>query len=248
MKQDKLYKKALKKHEAEQRLEEAKRAAEEKQTGKPPPKGKAPPPKKGKDPDKPDIEVEQLPVPTTTPYTSLSGLKYVCERPLDEIIEKMLTPQEDESSDDPEEAEDGERENDDSVLSPKAAADPKQSALGKKGSVSSKMEKSAADISPPDGEEENEEDEKKDEEPKFLPNDYLEKAEMTPPKDPYGSDTMHPELLILHAALKKIVEESLTRALQWIMVEKGNYSIKVQAEGKDLQDKSVEELDQNLRK
>ena len=32
------------------------------------------------------------------------------------------------------------------------------------------------------------------------------------------------------------------------MVEKGNYAIKVQAEGKELQDKSVEELDQNLRK
>ena len=32
------------------------------------------------------------------------------------------------------------------------------------------------------------------------------------------------------------------------MVEKGNYASKVQAEAKDLQDKSVEELDQNLRK
>ena len=98
------------------------------------------------------------------------------------------------------------------------------------------MEKaSAADITPAaDNEEENEEDEKKDEEPKFLPNDYLDKAEMSPPKDPYGSDTMHPDLLILHDNLKKIVEESLTRALQWIMVEKGNYSIKVQSEGKDL--------------
>ena len=106
-------------------MEEAKRAAEEAKTGKPAAKGKAPPPKKGKDPDKPDIEVEQLPVPSTTPYTSLSGLKYVCERPLDEIITKMLTPQEDESSDDPEEVEENDKENEETELSPKAKQDPK---------------------------------------------------------------------------------------------------------------------------
>ena len=71
---------------------------------------------------------------------------------------------------------------------------------------------------------------------------------MKPPKDPYGDDTMHPDLLIVSEKLQKIVENSLAKALTWIMVEKGNYAIKVQAEGKELQDKSVEELDQNLRK
>ena len=67
-----------------------------------------------------------------------------------------------------------------------------------------------------------------------MANDYLEKAEMSPPKDPYGADTMHPDLLIIHAQLKEIIENSLLKALRWITVEKGNYSIKVQAEGKDL--------------
>jgi len=38
--------------------------------------------------------------------------------------------------------------------------------------------------------------EKKDETPSFLPNDYLEKAEMQPPQDPYGNNTMHPNLLL----------------------------------------------------
>ena len=64
-----------------------------------------------------------------------------------------------------------------------------------------------------------------------------------PPKDPNGNDTMYPDLLILHEELKTKIENALTKAVQWIMVEKGNYSIKVQTEGKDLQDKSVEELD-----
>ena len=103
MKQEKLYQKALKKHEAEQKAEEAKRQAEEAKTGKPAAKGKQAAPKKGKDPDKPDIEVEQLPVPGTTPYVSESNNKYVRERPIDEIITKLLTPQEDEESDGPEE-------------------------------------------------------------------------------------------------------------------------------------------------
>ena len=99
-----------------------------------------------------------------------------------------------------------------------------------------------------DAEDAKDDEEYREEEPKFVPNDYLEKAEMSPPKDPYGENTMHPDLLIIHEQLKTIIEKSLVKALRWIMVEKGNYAIKVQAEGKDLQDKSVEELDQNLRK
>ena len=99
----------------------------------------------------------------------------------------------------------------------------------------------------PEGEE-GEEEEKKEEEPKFLPNDYLDKAEMLPPKDPYGADTMHPDLIIANEALYKIVEDSLMKTLSWLLSEKINYGAKVQSEIKDLQDKSVEELDVNLRK
>jgi hypothetical protein len=38
------------------------------------------------------------------------------------------------------------------------------------------------------------------------------------------------------------------KTLTWLMAEKQTNQQKVQAEGKDLQDKSVEELDENLRK
>jgi len=79
-------------------------------------------------------------------------------------------------------------------------------------------------------------------------NDYMDKAEMKPPKDPYGNDTMHPDLLIAIDNLHRIVELSLMKTMTWLMAEKINYGHKVPAEIKDLQDKSVEELDQNLRK
>ena len=182
-------------------------------------------------------------MPETTPYTSESGNKYVRERPIDEIIDNLLTPQDDEKSDeneeDPEDKDNDKDEQSPAQLSPKNPGESKQSALGKKASVGSKLDKkSEPDATPAaaaDGDQENaDEEDKKDEEPKFLANDYLEKAEMSPPKDPYGADTMHPDLLIIHAQLKEIIENSLLKALRWITVEKGNYSIKVQAEGKDL--------------
>ena len=50
-------------------------------------------------------------MPETTPYTSESGNKYVRERPIDEIIDNLLTPQDDEKSDENEEDPD-DKEND----------------------------------------------------------------------------------------------------------------------------------------
>ena len=60
-----------------------------------------------------------------------------------------------------------------------------------------------------------------------MVNDYLEKAEMQPPKDPYGDDTMHPDLIIANEVLMKIVEESLMKTLSWLLSEKINYGQKV---------------------
>jgi predicted PilT family ATPase len=40
----------------------------------------------------------------------------------------------------------------------------------------------------------------------------------------------------------------MQKNLTWLLAEKQNYALKVTAEGKELQDKSVEELDENLRK
>lgn len=76
----------------------------------------------------------------------------------------------------------------------------------------------------------------------------MEKSALLPPKDPYGNDTMHADMMITHGALKTVLEKALEKTLTWITVEKGNYSTKVLTECKDLQDKSVEELDENLRK
>lgn len=95
-KQEKLEAKALKKLEAEAKAEEAKRLAEEAKTGKP--AGKAPakaPPKpgaKGGKDDKPQLDVPQLEVPKVTPFASEMGNNYIRERPLEEIVERMMKP------------------------------------------------------------------------------------------------------------------------------------------------------------
>ena len=111
-----------------------------------------------------------------------------------------------------------------------------------KDSKGGKKTDSQVDITAENPDEE-EVEEVKEEVIKFLENDYMEKAEMTPPKDPYGLDTMHPDLIIANEALFKIVEDSLLKTLNWLMSEKINYGHKVQTEIKELQDKSVEELD-----
>ena len=103
-------------------------------------------------------------------------------------------------------------------------------------------EEPKAEEQPAEGEEE-EEDKEEDKEPKFEANDYLEKAEMLPPQDPYGNQTMVPDLLVAHAKILKILEDALVKTMTWLMTEKEVYNQKVLAEGKDLQDKSVEELD-----
>ena len=46
----------------------------------------------------------------------------------------------------------------------------------------------------------------------------------------------------------EILEQGLKTCLTWIMTEKQLYEQKTSQEVKELQDKSVEELDENLRK
>ena len=45
-----------------------------------------------------------------------------------------------------------------------------------------------------------------------------------------------------------MLEDALVKTMKWLMTDKENYNQKVVGEGKELCDKSVEELDQNLRK
>lgn len=85
-------------------------------------------------------------------------------------------------------------------------------------------------------------------EPPFKPNDFLQKSEMEPPHDPEGNMTMQPDLLIKPERIVEILENALLTTLTWLMSDKQLYELKVVAEGKELQDKSVEELDENLRK
>lgn len=59
---------------------------------------------------------------------------------------------------------------------------------------------------------------------------------------------MAADLVIEHAKILKMLEDALMKTMTWLTAEKEVYNQKVLAEGKDLQDKSVEELDQNLRK
>ena len=185
--------------------------------------------------------------------------EYIRERPLQEIIDKLMVPQEEEEEEKADEAAEAEESAVERAAS-SAQEDKKASALSNKRQSISKdppgkdsktavaaKNESQADIAADQEDGENEEEQK--EEPiKFLENDYMEKAEMSPPKDPFGNDTMHPNLIIENAALLKIVEDSLLKTMSWLLSEKINYGHKVQAEIKDLQDKSVEELDQNLRK
>ena len=76
----------------------------------------------------------------------------------------------------------------------------------------------------------------------------MEKAQKPVPQDPDGTETMHKNLIISAAQVKDVLEQTLLKTLTWLLAEKQNYAIKVATEGKELQDKSVEELDENLRK
>ena len=110
---------------------------------------------------------------------------------------------------------------------------PKETPAGKDSKAAGAKNDSQAEIAA-DNEEGEEEEEKKEEPIKFLENDYMEKAELSPPKDPFGNDTMHPDLIIENAALLKIVEDSLMKTMSWLLSEKINYGHKVQSEIKEL--------------
>ena len=171
----------------------------------------------------------QLEVPTVTPFKSEMGNEYVRERTTDEIATKLMEmPKEEE-----EEKEEVEDQQDSAPADPATPVKPAE------------PEAAAADVV--SGNEE-EQEEKEPAEPPFKPNDYLQKAEMEPPHDPEGNATMHADLITDKTRIMEILVEGMNTCLTWIMAEKQLYEQKVLTEGKELQDKSVEELDENLRK
>lgn len=98
-----------------------------------------------------------------------------------------------------------------------------------------------------------EEGEEEIEEKELIPfavveNDYIEKASLLPPQDPEGENTMVPDLVLTQERIISILEKALTTVLAWLVQEKKTYNGKCKTEGKQLQDQSVEELDENLRK
>jgi len=140
------------------------------------------------------VDVPQLAVPEVTPFQSEMGNEYIRERPLEEIVEKMMQPPVEEEEETEEEED---HQNSNSKLSPRDAS--AKDLKDKKGSVQqppSKMERALNDSELKDPTDAEEEEEEKDKEPKFLMNDYIEKAEKEVPQDPYGAETMHADLII----------------------------------------------------
>lgn len=71
---------------------------------------------------------------------------------------------------------------------------------------------------------------------------------MQPPVDPEGETTLVPDLLVKQDRMIEILTGRLEIVLEWLIVEKQKYNQICIDEGKVLQDQSVEELDENLRK
>ena len=113
------------------------------------------------------------------------------------------------------------------------------------------LDKSKGTIDPAaEGEEGEEEKEEENplEKPTVVENDYMDKAGMSPPQDPEGANCLIPDLILTKERLTEILEKALDVTLDWLIQEKQTYHQKCIDEGKALQDQSVEELDENLRK
>ena len=60
--------------------------------------------------------------------------------------------------------------------------------------------------------------------------------------------TLVEDLVIKEERLVQIIKDGLNTVAEWIQNEMKRFNTKTKAEGKNLQDSSVEELDENLRK
>lgn len=217
--QDKLEAEALKKYEEEKKAEEAKAAEEAKKDPKA--KAKAPPAKKGaKADDKPQLDVPKLEVPEIQEYESKMGKKYLVERSLIEVADKVLTPaplEEEANQQDADQAAETDREQENP--SPDGAATPG-------------TPKDKAKETPPPEPAEGEEGEEKPEEPEKHPyqipdvieNDHLEKAALLPPLDPEGENTLVPDLIVKQDRTIEILTNALEVVLEWLVSEKQKYN------------------------
>ena len=107
---------------------------------------------------------------------------------------------------------------------------PDPSAAGSKADLKGKDSKVEVD-----GEDQEEQEEEKElEKPVVVENDHIEKADMSPPKDPEGVDCLHPDLMLSKERIIAILEKALDITLDWLIAEKKVYNAKCVAEGKTL--------------
>jgi len=76
----------------------------------------------------------------------------------------------------------------------------------------------------------------------------MSKAAAQPPVDPSGTPCLHKDLMITKVHLLQVLSSARDKCVDWLFETKTQYQRKVQKEGKELTDKSVDELDENLRK
>lgn len=88
----------LKKWEKQQKRDNAFKEAEEAKKGAAGGKKAAPAKAKGKEAEVPKFDIPKMDVPEVTEFTSESGNKYVRERPIEEIAENLMKPQEEEKA------------------------------------------------------------------------------------------------------------------------------------------------------
>lgn len=233
--QAKLEKEALRKWEEDKKAEELKQADEDKKKAADPKAKKAAPAKgKGKD-DKPNIDVPKLAVPEIVDYTSSMGRAFVYERSMSDIAEKLMKPAPTEEEENNQDADKVEEE-----------AAPEQTNDATK--TAERSQTPAEPTEKPEGEEGEEEEKKEEWLADVVENDFLEKAELKPPKDPEGEDVMVADLILTPERIIEILAKALETVSEWLVEQKKVYHTKCKTEGKQLQDESVEELDENLRK
>lgn len=266
--QAKLEKEALRKYNEDKKAEEAKAAEDEKKKAADPKAKKAAPKGKGKDDKGPQLDVPKLEVPPILEYESKMGQKLLYERSMSDIAEKLMKPAPSEEEENTQDAdatqEEGAGDATESGVDVRASGKSAQKELqgdakdAKPSSAKSKekrvgkqtpaTEKTAEEPTAGDGEEEAEEEKKEEWLADVVENDFIEKASMLPPKDPEGDNVMVPDLILTKDRIVDILEKALEVVCDWLIEQKSIYNAKAKTEGKQLQDQSVEELDENLRK
>lgn len=153
-------------------------------------------------------------MPEIIEYESKMAKKFLVERSLEDIAVKLLTPAPtEEELKQQAAAEAAEAAEAAAATDPEVSAD-KGSKADLKGGNTSKAEGAEGEA------EEEEEEVKEEEKPVVVENDHLEKAALSPPKDPEGLDCLVPALMLSRERLMEILEKALDVTMDWLIQEK----------------------------